>query len=276
MVVSLNQINTEDAWEYLIGIYSLSKLSQMGIYRKNGKYRYSGAVNYVYAKVCNANRSLVNEYNAKYLLDTCLSSSFQILEFEEFSKYLLSNYEFNQEYIDLKFENIIRNREGYNLADILWGSVTDEVKYKIIERAKPYGLGISYSDESILFYFYKKGFITFDKIKDKNHKNKDLSYFITSLSIEMLKKIEFKITDELIEKFASINPRGNREYTIAYLFTIPEFREKVVDNPKWMFYKKDKYDNPFIDDWPREYQQKYIDKLMQELKEKREKNKNIN
>jgi len=278
MVVSLNQMKTDEVWKYLTGIYSLRKLSQMGIYRKNGTYRNHRSVDSVYARVCDADRSLINEHNAQYLLDICLRDSFELKGLKELAEYLLANFEFNQKYLDEKFKNIIRDQSGYSIADILWDNVTDEVKDRVLDKNRPDSMWLDYSIESVILYFYKKGYITFNK--DKRYKwPRNYNYYINYISLGLLKKIKFKITDDLIKEFADERNGKSNKHKIEYLFTIPEFRKKVVDNPKWMFYRKAPYykggslGDAFIDCWPREYQQKYIDQLKEELRLKKLKEK---
>ena len=269
MVVSLNQMKTEEAWKYLTGIYSLRKLSQMGIYRKNGIYRNPNSVDSVYAMLCDSDRSMINKNNAQYLLDICLRSSFTLKDLKDLAIYLLDEYEFKQEYLYKKFEKIIREEAGYAIADILWDSVTDEIKDKILDKNRPERMWYNASKESVLLYFYQKGYITFNNSKKRNWDVRNFYYYIDSISLDLLKKIEFRVTDDLIKKFADDRSAKSHSYKIEYLFTLPKFREKVVDNPKWMFYKKPPFGKAFIDCWPREFQQKYIDKLKEELRLKK-------
>jgi len=270
MAVSLRKFNTQDAWEYLLSKYSKWHLSSKKKVRstKDGNFKDEWFVKSAYLKECLEDVSIINENNALFVLEAFFDTRrFWYHKDEDFTpviKNILDNYTLDQEYIDKTFKNYALN-EAIAYMELLWDKATDKCKDEVVDEIKPYNSLYSTKCEKTIVFFENKKFINFKK---KGYRLRDFRGHITQMSVETLKQIDFNISDEVIKMFAD-NIKSNRLHTLNYLFTLSKFRDKVIDNPKWMFYSKKNSWNKFIDHWPLEYQQPYIDQLKEELRLKK-------
>jgi hypothetical protein len=271
MAVSLKKFDTQSAWEFLLSKYSKWHLSRKKGVRSNkaGEYTQDWAVKSAFLSECLNDLNIVNEDNAIFILESFFDTRrFWYCKDEDYTpvvKKILGTLELNQEYIDSTFKKYALVSGATAYLDLLWDRASDEIKDEVVEKLRPYGI-YSVQNEDTIVYFENKKYINFI---NKKYGKRNFRHFLPKMSVSTLEKIKFNISDDVIKLFADAVTH-HRNYNLKYLFTLSKFREKVIDNPKWMFYSKDKYDwHKFIDYWPREYQQPYIDQLKEELRLKK-------
>lgn len=255
--------NTTEALEYLEEQYPGRKLAYAGVKRYKNEYnRYN--IEQLFIFHCAKNYDLVSNGNKKYVLDcafnNCYCDSNGIIE--KLIKHVFENFSFSEkEKRDYFLSAISDSSPKKTLKDFLYSQINKESIKHCIHESINYGLWISSGKETAMFYFYENGDVNFNGKGGAG----DLSTCIDTFTLEFLKKIKFALTDATIKRILDGTSKSFR-YKVEYLFTIPEFRKKVINNENWMMYKIGW--GKFIDHYPEKEKQKYIKKLLKERKNK--------
>lgn len=259
----------QEGYEFLKKLYSPWKLSRM--FNKNSYYE----IEMVILEHCcgELNNDLKNSIDKFYLFDLCCNyANYDAVVI--LAKELLDEDIFDETLKAKKLIHLINNNTFYyksiDIADIIWDKITDETKKNIISGFN-FCADFRNVSENVLYYFYLKDFINFTEPSEKNWSLNKL-YQIPNLSISFLKKVKVNYTDDIIKSILT-NRRKDYKSRIAYLFTIPELREKFIDNPEWMLF--DLGHEKFIDYYPEEERQKYIKVLLKKYKKEHGNKRNI-
>jgi hypothetical protein len=241
----------DKVWKYLSDNYTPKKISSMGIRIRKGFYTYHRQVEQAFLNLCIDNNMLVTMDNYRELFIISSESSRPFIEVKSLIQFLIDKFPIDQNDINLKFKQVtsISLKEDY--ANFFWNLVCDDYKSHICNDLKPTGLGVSYSDETTILYFHNKGFITFDKGVYTSGRN--YNYYLPVITLSLLKKIDFKVTDEVISNFIT-NHRANMcsylKEKMEYLFTIPGFKERITSKKKFTKLKSREWSHTFFDMMP--------------------------
>ena len=255
----MQEFNSENALEFLNTKYKPGQLKRLGISQRNGNW----AVDSLYLNECLKDKKLINKDSSVYLLKSAISNnSIEMVE------YLLGKYKLKEEELFYCFEKSISYvswNKNPKIPDLFYDILTDEQKLKVIDRNLSYStMWINRKEEDIIFYFYEKGYVVFEG-QEKN--KRDLRNMISYWSLEMIKKIKFKIDKKFVKDFFK-RKIGSKsfEYIVEYFFTLPEFKEMSEDEDiKYMKFSGSK----LIDYYPKEERNKEIKRLLEQYKEDR-------
>jgi len=255
----MSEFNVSDVRKYLEEKYPLGKLRRMG-----GTSDNQWRIRELYLIECIYDNKLVTERNLNYVLDA-VSGNLNYDESLELLKFILNKFEVSHEKKKELFKKSASNTSGFSgknhpvVADMMFEYLTDEDKDKMAYDSTPDEMWGNSSKDALFLYLHKKGVIHFNGA-GKN----DYSRYIKNMNVESLKSIKFKVTDTLIKSILTCRQKSF-EHKLKYLFTVPQFREKVIDDEKWMLHEVGSW-GKFIDYYPEEEKQKYIKKLMEERK----------
>jgi hypothetical protein len=263
--------NTDKAYKYLIDRFGYKKLSRMGVMQKRGNYVNYHHVDDLYTSICADENDLVNQENAFYVLRRVANSPSSDKRVE-LAAYILDNFEIEEKIKEKLFlraasfdESDSFYPKGPDVADVFFDRYSHEEIFRIADDSKRYdAMWTNHSEEQIMYYFYKKGILNF---KYDAWKKQNALDSLVYCSLGLWRRVDFRPTNKFIESVLYNYGRKDFERRVEYLFTIPEFRKKVVDNPKWMFYKVGW--GKFIDYYPEEYQKEFKNKLIEEYKKER-------
>jgi hypothetical protein len=265
----------QEGHEYLKKLYSPWKLSRM--FNKNSFYEIETTI---LEHCCgdSLNIDFKNSIDKFYLFDLCCNYA-NYDDVVILAKELLDEDIFDETLKGKKLIQLIDKNTFYyksiDIANIIWDKITYETKLDIISNRYSSSYkwhGQSINSEELLYFFYLKGFINFTEPSEKNW-NINKLHEIPNLTLSFSKKVKVNYTDDIIKTILKNSGRKDYKSRIAYLFTLPELREKFIDNPEWMFF--DLGHGKFIDYYPEEERQKYIKVLLKKYKKEHGNKRNI-